>query len=279
MDKLSKSKKAFPDLKRYVAMSEYYQKVNNAVFFIGNILDRIGELYDTFKSYPNLSARVANEIQSGKFDGEAIPTELFNKNYYSCENTDINISSYIEHRCRLAILRNVVDFILFRRINKDDPKVDQHTKLLGMSISKFDLLPQDLRDRIDLLSSDEYVHLYLSFWQWFLWIFGGIILKDYEKQDYELLSKKTGIPAKHIPRAFEAYEILFPVEGGWFNQIRTSQIKFIKLFSVPFMGNGVNYRRLNYANDGKYESLKLSPDYTRNDLEKWNDCIVNLLYG
>jgi hypothetical protein len=110
-----------------------------------------------------------------------------------------------------------------------------------------------------------------------MWIFGGFILKDYEEEEYEFLSQKTGIPRDEIPTALESYLILFPQDDGWFMDLRNSNIKLMKMFPVPFMGVGANYRRLIYTESEKFEDLKLTGMHTLNDLIKWNNLTIKVL--
>ena len=131
---------------------------------------------------------------------------------------------------------------------------------------------------LNTLFKHKYFNKYPVFWQWFMWIFGGFILKDYEEKEYEILSQKTGIPVGEIPNALDAYQILFPLNGGWFRDLPPhSNIKVMKLFPVPFMGVGANYRRLLYAKSRKFEDLELTGTYTLNDLIKWNRLTVEVL--
>ena len=127
------------------------------------------------------------------------------------------------------------------------------------------------------IKSHPYYFRYPVFWQWFLWVFGGFILKDYEEQEYTLLSEKTGIPKEEIPNALASYEILFPRAGSWFMDLSSSNVRIMKLFSVPYLGIGANYRRLMYADGGKWEGLELTGLHTHNDLIKWNNVTVDLL--
>lgn len=98
---------------------------------------------------------------------------------------------------------------------------------------------------------------YPVFWQWFLWVFGGFVLNDYKEKDYELLSTKTGIPIAEIPRALESYQHLFPRSDGWFMEPSNVNVRMLKLFPVPFMGVGANYRPLMFAADKKMGRLSI----------------------
>jgi hypothetical protein len=119
---------------------------------------------------------------------------------------------------------------------------------------------------------------YTIFWQWFLWVFGGFILKDYEDQEYEILSQKTGIEVSEIPNALNSLQILFPRKNGWFLDLAPhSNIRLLKMFSVPFMGIGANYRKWIYTKNQDFEKLKLNGANTLKDLIKWNDLLIEVL--
>ena len=111
-----------------------------------------------------------------------------------------------------------------------------------------------------------------------MWVFGGFILKDYEKKEYELLARKTGIPEAEIPNALNSYQILLPRDDGWFIDLSPhSNIKMLRMFPVPFMGIGANYRRVLYTKSGEFEELELTGEHTLDDLIKWNRLAVEVL--
>jgi len=276
MKKLIAQKKSGGDAVRFKVMAEYYHNINNVAFFIDNILDRVRDIYDQFKRFSGLTARVANEISGAGFEGTDIPRELFSKTFYECETNDLTTASYLENRSRLAILKNVVDFIIYRRDGSNSQRTRETFKILGFDVSKFSELPADTRERIDKLEQHKYLHLYPVFWQWYLWLFGGFILNDYKKDEYANLSKKTGIPIEHIDDAFGAYELLFPT-GSWFSTNAHSNICCMKMFPTIFRGIGADYRKKIYTTDNEYSSLKLTGLHTRDDLIKWNNSVVAYL--
>jgi hypothetical protein len=53
----------------------------------------------------------------------------------------------------------------------------------------------------------------------------------------------------------------------------------MKMFPVPYMGIGANYRRIMHTASAKYEDLTLSGKYTMRDLFKWNNLAVRVLGG
>ncbi|MHA1541917.1 MAG: hypothetical protein ACTSQH_02975 [Candidatus Hodarchaeales archaeon] len=283
LKRLNHKKKSHPDKKCFKALENYYFEVNSGIFFTENIVRKVDTLYSTFQKFPRISAKCGNELIGNTFDEEydALPKQIYEDTYYKCNYNDVQISIFIEHRARLAILKNAIDYKLYKKAGIENKTKDiPFLKIAGLNfeISLLDLLPSSFKEGLDILSKHRYFHKYPVFWQWFMWIFGGFILKDYEEKDYELLSQKTGIPIDEIPNALEAYQILFPQDDGWFMDLSlNSNIKMMKMFPVPFMGIGANYRRLLYTESGKFEDLNLTGLHTLNDLIKWNNLTIDVL--
>ncbi len=266
--------------KCYIALDEYFSLINNRTFFTRNVVERAHKIYEGFRKYPNISAKLGHELAGNDFDGEynAVPPSLYQEAYYRCVLNDLAMSSFVEHRARLAVLKGAIDYIIFKETGND------HNEIFAIKFGDADfestllnLLPMSFQIGLKEISSHPCFHRYPVFWQWFLWIFGGFVLKDYQERDYELLSAKTGIPIKEIPRALKSYETLFPRSDGWFIEPKQTNIKMLKLFPVPFMGVGANYRRLMYGADQKWEDLQLTGPHTLDDLLKWNNVVVDLL--
>lgn len=274
LELLTQKKKKNMDLMRYKALAQYYHDVTSRAFFIDNLVEKLQQLYDSFKNSPKISSMCANEIAGNGFQEapERIPDSLFQETYFQCKLNDIQVSSFIEHKARLSILKTAVDLKLFQRLGNTQ-KTTSIIKLLGHEFDQFHGLPENFRSGLEEISTHKYFHRYPIFWQWFLWVFGGFILLDYADKEYEILSEKTGIPKEDIPNAFKAYELLFKKEGGWFTTL-TSNIKTIHMPSVPFAGLGAHYRKMLYCNSNKYEDLKLNA-YGYKDIYKWNNLFVN----
>ena len=264
-------KKSIHDKKCYSALDRYFSLINDRIFFTRSIIERARMLYESFREYPHISAKLGYELEGKDFEEEYedVPSALYKKTYYECELTDLAISTLVEYRARLAVLKSAIDYTIHKEMGKDQDE--------QFAINFLDILPQSFKEGLKIIKSHKYYFRYPVFWQWFLWVFGGFILKDYEEQEYALLAKKTGIPKEEIPNALASYEILFPRDDSWFMDLRSSNIQLIKLFSVPFQGIGANYRRLVYTDNGKFKDLKLTGLHTRDDLVKWNDVTAKLL--
>ncbi|MBY0506441.1 MAG: hypothetical protein K2X03_21160 [Bryobacteraceae bacterium] len=276
LKRLTIKKKTVEGVKRFRAMDGYIFSVNSGVFFTQGAVNRAQKLYETFQEYPRLSAKCAHEELGHEFDDDVanIDTGIFNRTFYACDYTDIQISTYIEHRARLAILKHAIDHVLYQQAGQPEKAGSKVTKIFGINFSN---APQSFIDGLEAISTHQYFHRYAIFWQWFLWFFGGFILTDLKDQEFEALSIRTGIPVEEIPKALDAYGLLFPQEGGWFRQPTTSKVKIIKAFPVPFMGVGANLRKALYTNKGEYEDLKVQGQYTIPDLKKWNNLAVDVL--
>jgi hypothetical protein len=276
---LNHKKKSVKNKDCYVTISQYYHNINNGVFLTENILDRIEKLFDNFKNNGRISARTGHDMIGEDFNQEydSMPQKVYTETYFDCKLNDIQITSYIEHFSRLTILKNTIDYLMFKQ-NGDKARTDDIYTLFGdFKFSKLNFLPSKFVNKIEELEKHKYFNRYAVFWQWFLWYFGGFILLDYEKEDYELMSKKTGIPIEEIPNALSAMDVLFPIRGGWFYDLPYSNIRILQLFSVPFRGIGVNARRIHYSKDCKFENLKLTRKHTHNDLISWNNLAVEVL--
>jgi hypothetical protein len=269
-------KKTVQNVRRFHAMDEYLFAVSSGVFFTQGAVNRADQLYTAFKKYPRISAKSAHEEMGNDFDDDVdtIDNSIFKSTFYECEYTDIQISLYIEHRARLVILKNAIDHLLYEKAGEGAKAGARTEKVFGMD---FPSAPKSFLNGLEEVATHKYFHRYPVFWQWFMWLFGGFILLDYEEKEYEKLSARTGIPSDEIPLALSSYDILFPHTEGWFRDEPKSNIRVMKMFPVPFMGVGANLRKRLYTEEGKYESLELTGQYTMGDLKKWNNLCVDVL--
>jgi len=278
---LKHKKKSQKDQERFRVMEDYYEKINSDLFFTEIISARLHELYSTFQRYPRISAKCGNEMLGNPFDAEydLLPRDIYADTYYSCALNDIQISTFIEHKSRLAVLKNAVDYKLYREAGMKN-KTEWILKIMGQEIDMGGNLPASFLTGLETVSRHPFFFLYPIFWQWFMFLFGGFILKDYEEQEYKMLSEKTNIPIDEIPNALSVYDILFPRDGGWFMDLLATSnvnVRLLRMFPVPFMGVGANYRRMLYTDTAKYEELKLTGAYTHKEIVKWNNLAVEVL--
>lgn len=282
LKRLTYKKKSHPDKKCFKALANYYYETNSGIFFTDNIIERVDKLYSVFMDSPHITAKTGHELIGDDFDDEyeKLPDKTYQDTFFKCKNTDIHICTFLEHRARLAILKSAVDYKLYKDAGVASKTNDVIRSILGLEFHLIDSLPGSFKHGLDTISKHKYFRRYPVFWQWFMWIFGGFILKDYEEKEYAILSKKTGIPVNEIANAFASYQVLFPLDDGWFTDLSPhSEVKIMKMFPVPFMGVGANYRRGLYLKNEEdpISSLEVSGRWTKNDLIKWNNLLVEVL--
>lgn len=263
-------KKKKKDLLCYSALDDYFFKITSGSFFSRDPLRRINQLFNCFVKYKNITARICNELAGGNFDDDRneLSQECFRDTFYSANNTILQVSLYVEHIARVTILKCAIEHLI------DKLKGNYDAKNLKIQIDYL-TLPNTIKSGLNTIMTDSYFYLYPRFWQFFTYVLGGFILLDIKDKEYQLISQNTGIPVEEIPKAFDAYNKLFPMTSGWFLQIPNTQILMHHFFPLAYSGIGANYRRMLYAKDDEdgYEELAkvLSKDATMKDITKWNN--------
>ncbi len=276
-------KKSAPEAKRYVALADYLHAVNSGAFFRQTISERMYHLCSKYKEHPNISSRVAAEMKGQPFDEEydKVDNEVFKQTFYDCDYNDLQMSCFVEHRARLALMKYATDFLLFSKSGRLDIAKDTRiVTILGHDIdsSSFESLPGTFRTGIERIKDEPFFHRYPVFWQWFMWAYGGFILLDKKDEEYAHMATRTGIPVDEIPRALAAYDALFPTSETWFTDTSpNARILKLKMFPVPFMGLGAFYRRRMYCGEDGLGKLAVTGRYTVSDLARWNSAAVSVL--
>jgi hypothetical protein len=274
-------KKSRKEFRCFQQLESYYFHVNSEIFFTDNIIERAQELYSTYQQYRNISAKCGTELLGGSFDDESelIPPRIYEQTYYECKLNEMAVSTYIEQRARLAVLKSAIEYKIYEKLGELKRIEARALLLMGSKVllTTFDALPHSFIEALEVLSTHKYFHCYPVFWQWFLWFFGGFILSDYEEQEYELLALKTGVPVSEIGNALMAFDILFPMNSSWFIDIPYTRIRALRLFPVPFRGVGADYRRAVYTKGNQFDELSVRGQYTHRELGKWSNVAAEVL--
>jgi hypothetical protein len=224
------------------AAKEYHQLINDAVFFIPDVRDRVGELLSAHFKHQELAASAAYECETGKIEFTNPPqTETFKRAYFRGERFPIQACLYLAHRARLYILKAVVDYWLARErgeIKKTTFKLGQ--TLINLTAGQ---LTQAMAAGVDELSTAKSFRMFPVFWQVFLWSWGGFLLKDRLDEEYADLEKETGVPTSEIPIALSAFDKLFPTPDGWFREPSNDSRKVLILMPAAMRGIGAVRRR------------------------------------
>ena len=258
MNELVRRKKADRTAKRYPAICDYAHTVNSGAFFEATAAERMQLLSEAYKEYPHLSAKVANEMSGGTFEDDVkiIENGTFRETFSNCKITDVQLSTMIEYKARLGLLKHAIDYIVYTNDNKQELAQDKTVlKVFGWEhvLSSFDCLPQSFRDGIEVIRKDAYCHRYPVFWQWFMWVYGGFLLLDRQDEEMQHMAERTGIPVSEIPKALKAFDVLFPTAKGWLRDMASdSKIRKLSMFPVPFAGLGAHYRRRIYTDGNDF---------------------------
>ena len=256
------------------AAKQYYQLVNDAVFFVQDVRDRVGLLLSAHLDHPALAASAAHELETGRIDFTNPPqTETFKRAYYRGEHFPIQACLYLAHRARLYILKAVVDYWLARE--RGDIKklvVKLGDALIDLTAGK---LSAAMAAGINELAAARSLRRFPVFWQTFLWSWGGFVLKDRLDQEYDDLSKETAVPVAEIPLALSAFDKLFPTPGGWFREPDGDSRKLLVLMPPTLRGLGAFRRRVR-ANVDQYSDLGYKDSTSLRLMWDNNTCVRHL---
>jgi hypothetical protein len=274
IDKLRAIAKTDPSRRGPSVALEYHSLVNNGIFFVKDVRERLSDLYDAYKAHPRLSLGLAVEMGGGEFDPEAEDPKnvLIREAILYGRHDQLQGCFYVEHRARLAILKAAIDYVCLNEAGL------LPTPLGGKIDFKelmFSILPHTFHEGLKELKGYPSFKRYALFWQVFLWGFGGFFLEDRKDMEFEWLAEHTGVPAEEIPIALKAFDLLFPIAEGWITQAGPSKCMIVKIVPAAFRGLGAFHRLRRYELKD-YRDFGYT-DYTKKDLVEWNNATYALL--
>ena len=264
----------------------YQELIRNGFLQARNVRERLASLYEAHFTHRMLAKSVAAELDGKGWDTRNPPdgihwTEALNQ----CKHQLVQAAMYHEHRARLGIkylrdlcrgLKGAVEFALLQRHDLLPPA--GVFKFLGIE-TPADFLPPSFHDTVKKLQGIDDFEKIAILWQSFLWKWGGFFLTDHETEEKAALAEEIGMTTMAVDSAMTIYDTLFPIAGGWFQEIEGTKI--LKLFPCQFRGLGARYRgaRLD-ADDWKEVYNRLPYRYLSNNVSRWNNSAVELLqYG
>ncbi|MFT3773167.1 MAG: hypothetical protein QM820_47920 [Minicystis sp.] len=247
----------------------YHDLINDHVFFLKDVDERLRRLYAAYRCHPKLSLAIAGELAGGPFaEGAKGPlppaaARLLGEAMYAGKHPLLQGSFYVEHRARLAILKAAIDLAC----------LDDAGQLPGEA---FAALPGTFRAGLRRLRARPTFRRYALLWQVFLWGFGGFYRADREAEEFGALSEQTGVPRAEIGAALRAFDDLFPLAGtSWIVPARGTSLRVAKMVPAALRGVGA-VQRLRRAGARNYDGLGLGPLGRRN-LITWHNALVRLL--
>jgi len=256
------------------AAKEYYRLINDAVFFMPDVASRVEKLLDAHFGHQQLARSAALETEKKEVEF-AVPanTDTFQDALFKGRHYPVQACMYLAHRARLYVLKAAVDYsigvaagaIKTMKIKIGDVSLDLGTAGLHAAFMK----------GVQQLGKAKSFRLFPAFWQSFLYTWGGFFLLDRLDQEYERISKETGVPVEEIPVALKAFDLLFPVDGGWMRKCSTAKHWLVMLTPAALRGIG-SARRLDMYGCKGYSDLKYT-DYTGADLSRDNNATYRIL--
>lgn len=252
------------------AAKEYHQLINNAVFFVPDIRDRVGDLLEAHLVHKELGASAAFELETGKIELTNPPeTRTFKRALFHGERFPIQACLYLAHRARLYILKAVVNYWLARERGEIKETALKFGSML-IDLTSGRLTPA-MASGAEELSNAKSFRMFPVFWQVFLWSWGGVLRKDRLDEEYSELEKETGVPIGDIPAALSAFDKLFPTPNGWFREPSNDSRRVLMLMPAAMRGIGA-VRRLARKGIEQYRDLGYTDSTTSHLAEDHNTC-------
>ncbi|MFD5891707.1 hypothetical protein ACFWHQ_37900 [Streptomyces sp. NPDC060334] len=261
------------------AATTYHCQINNGTFFARAPEESLALLYEAYGEHPKLTLGYAREIDGKGFDPHTAASDS-----PSCQaairygkHPELQACMYLEHRARLAILKAAVDYALAHPDGPPEFRMSQDGKSFFFQGLTYHVLPRTFHDGIAWLREQPNFARYATFWQQFLWGWGGFYLNDRTGEEFEWMAEYTGIPAEEIPTALEAFDRFFPIPNGWLTTPGRTDIHMLKMVPWIFQGIGAHQRRIQYNLADSLSELQPSALFTASDLVKRLRCAVDFL--
>lgn len=277
IDSIYATSKANKNTEGYQVLKSYLFELCDNTFFEPLPSGRVSKTFNLFIEHRHFTARLDHESEDSPYssitdENIAISESSFRKLFYSHEDKHkLYGALYVEMLNRLYVLKHCIEDML-------QPEAEKEVVRFLTNLNHA-VLPSNIKDAMAEFKKHQYFYLYPYFWQVFIFLFGGFILEDKKKEEYQLLSEISGIPEKEIDNAFSVFDILFPIEGGWMKKVNLTSIKLLKFMPSPFCGIGVNLRKDIYCKRKTLDELKeiFAEGYTFNDMIRYNNLAYEYL--
>ncbi|MET8165706.1 hypothetical protein ABZT34_15855 [Streptomyces sp. NPDC005329] len=255
----------------------YHRQINNGTFFARAPEESLAMLYEAYSEHPKLTRGYAHELDGGAFDPQSMnPHSASYTAMLGGKFPELQACSYLEHRARLSILKSAVDYALAHPDGAPELGMSEDGKTWFFEGLSYHALPATFHSGMAWLREQPNFRRYATFWQQLLWGWGGFYLDDREQEEFEWMSKYSGIPDDEIPAALEAFDRFFPIPGGWFVTAGRTDVRMVKMVPWIFQGIGAHHRRVQYELSD-LSGLNPSAPYTVSDLAKRINCAVDFL--
>lgn len=275
LDKVRNERRSVQGRKGPQEILLYHDLINDHVFFLRDVEERLHRLYDAYKGHPRLSAAVAAEQAGAPFDDAVrsrrsplrerpfVDNRVLAEAMYEGKHPCVQAAFYVEHRARLSILKAAIDLTC---VGSEAPGAD----------AALASLPTTFREGLRRLRARPSFRRYALLWQVFLWGFGGFYVEGRSGEDLRWLSRQTGVPLEEIPDGLRAFDELFPLpSGSWIVPVKGTPLRVMRMMPLAFRGVGAVQRlfRRGEANYDRFGAGFLG----RRNLITWHNGLIRLL--
>lgn len=228
------------------AAKKYLALVNDAVFFIPDVRDRIDKLLATHFDHQKLGKSAAHEIETKAVEfGNPPNSKTFRHAYFDGKHFPVQACMYVEHRARVYILKALVDYWLAKQRGELAER-KKNVLLVGSKVVAQQQvgISNAMENGLAKLSAAKSFRQLPVFWQTFLWSWGGFLIKAELAEEYTQLERETGVPVAEIPLALTAFDEIFPIPGGWFRDVEEGGSRVLILMPPVIRGLGAHRRRI-----------------------------------
>jgi len=228
--------------------------------FKSSPLARADAIYDAYKKAPQLTSSLINHVVS---------TSGQNLKQVRCSVTDTSGRPHLqyimalEHKARIAIIKNAYDAILVEKTKTHDPS--PWSGKTWDSLYKM-LLPPSFRDGIKCLDAHPKAQHVAFFLQVFIEVFGGFYF-PHDNDELQNIAAATGVEPASVPDMIGMLDSFFPIPKGWVCKV-DGDIHFVKGVPAYIRGAGCFAREYLY---GKDWMKRYAASY-------WTTCWHNALY-
>jgi hypothetical protein len=255
---------------------DYYDLVNNGVFFSENVRHSIQRLYEAHLEHPRLGRDLAFSIAQAKLKSGKSPSDLqvdavMTKAMYEGEEILIQTAWYIAHRARLAIVKGVIDFACLEEADEmPEPKYLN----LGSIKIPIDDPPSNFLAAVKKVPELKHMRSIPRLLQSYMWKWGGYLIDEYATEEIAALAGEADSDAETVVAALDLYDSLFTGEqASW--RVSAYEVELMKIFPAEFRGIGSHWR-LSQRGYKDYDEFG-DPWARRHNMLKWNNSAAAVL--
>lgn len=246
-----------------VAKAKTYCGQLEESLFQSTPLGRADAIYNAYKEAPQLTSSLINHVvSSSKQSLKDVRRTVTD----TSERPHLQYIMALEHKARIAIIKNAYDAILAEKSTTED--ASPWSGKSWDSLYKM-VLPPSFREGMKSLDSNTNAQHVAFFLQVFIDVFGGFYF-PHDGEELQNIAAATGVEPSAVPGMIEMLDSFFPIPAGWIHKT-DGDIHFIKGVPAYVRGAGCFAREYLY---GKKWMDRYSASYWTT---RWHNALYELL--